>query len=34
MHEAIIDMDIWEKVKVIMESKADKPARIYDGNTH
>ena len=31
VHEAIIDMSTWEKVKVIMESKKGKPARIYDG---
>jgi site-specific DNA recombinase len=31
VHEAIIDINIWEKVKVIMESKKGKPARIYDG---
>jgi len=31
MHEAIIDMDIWDKAKAILESKKGKPSRIYDG---
>ena len=31
IHEGIIDMDTWDRVQAIMESKKGKPSRIYDG---
>lgn len=31
IHEAIIDIDTWNKVQAILESKKGKPSRIYDG---
>ena len=31
IHEAIIDMDTWDKVQVMLQSKSGKPSRIYDG---
>ena len=31
IHDAIIDMDTWDRVQAIMESKKGKPSRIYDG---
>ncbi len=31
IHEPIIDMDTWNKVQAIMQSKKGKPSRIYDG---
>ena len=31
IHKAIIDKDTWDKVQVMLQSKAGKPSRIYDG---
>ncbi len=31
IHEAIIDMNTWDRVQAIMEEKKGKPSRIYDG---
>lgn len=31
LHDAIIDIKLWDKVQAIMQSKKGKPARIYDG---
>ena len=31
IHQAIIEIDLWDKVQKIMESKKGKPKRIYDG---
>jgi site-specific DNA recombinase len=31
IHEAIIDIELWDKVQTIIASKSGKPSRIYDG---
>ncbi|SDP72997.1 recombinase family protein [Clostridium gasigenes] len=31
LHKGIIDIDIWDKVQDLLESKKGKPSRIYDG---
>lgn len=31
LHDAIIDIKLWDKVQVILQSKKGKPSRIYDG---
>ena len=33
IHQAIIEIDLWDKVQKIMESKKGKPKRIYDGES-
>ncbi len=31
VHDAIIDIELWDKVQVVLASKVGKPSRIYDG---
>lgn len=31
LHDAIIDIKLWDKVQLILQSKKGKPSRIYDG---